>query len=102
MLDKSKLGKRYTCFKCGSKFYDLNKPEPLCPDCNADQREAPVQDIRALLGSGKVVRRYEEDEEVEEFADDEAEEDAEEDDDDADLLDDLDGDEEEEEPEEEF
>ncbi len=35
------LGLKYTCFKCGSKFYDLRKPIPLCPKCGADQRESP-------------------------------------------------------------
>ncbi len=34
------LGTKYTCFKCGAKFYDLNKPEPACPKCGADQRQA--------------------------------------------------------------
>ena len=33
------LGTKYTCYKCGAKFYDLKKPEPLCPKCGADQRE---------------------------------------------------------------
>jgi hypothetical protein len=39
------LGKKYTCYSCHTKFYDLGKPEPLCPKCGADQRdaeEAPV------------------------------------------------------------
>jgi uncharacterized protein (TIGR02300 family) len=36
------LGTKYTCFKCGAKFYDLKKPEPLCPKCGADQRESPA------------------------------------------------------------
>ena len=49
MIDKEKLGQRYTCFECGVKFYDLNRPEPLCPDCNADQRIAPATDVRSLL-----------------------------------------------------
>ena len=31
MQDKSKLGTRFTCYECGVKFYDLNKPEPVCP-----------------------------------------------------------------------
>ena len=62
MLDKAKLGSRYTCFKCGTKFYDLNRPVPSCPECSADQREAPARDIRALLGKGGPVRRYTEDE----------------------------------------
>ena len=36
------LGTKYACFKCGTKFYDLKKPEPLCPKCGADQRESPA------------------------------------------------------------
>ena len=53
MQDKAKLGNRYTCYQCGCKFYDLNRPVPTCPECSADQREAPVRDIKALLKSGK-------------------------------------------------
>ncbi len=36
------LGKKFTCFKCGTKFYDFKKPEPLCPKCGADQRQDPA------------------------------------------------------------
>jgi uncharacterized protein (TIGR02300 family) len=36
------LGTKHTCFKCGTKFYDLRKPEPVCPKCGADQRESPA------------------------------------------------------------
>ena len=36
------LGTKHACFKCGTKFYDLKKPEPLCPKCGADQRESPA------------------------------------------------------------
>lgn len=39
------LGKKYTCYSCHTKFYDLGKPTPICPKCGADQRdaeEAPV------------------------------------------------------------
>jgi uncharacterized protein (TIGR02300 family) len=36
------LGTKHTCFKCGTKFYDLRKPVPVCPKCGADQRESPV------------------------------------------------------------
>lgn len=68
MLDKAKLGTRYTCFKCGTKFYDLNRPVPGCPECSADQREAPARDIRALLGSRGPVRKYTDDDEPEEVA----------------------------------
>ncbi len=36
------LGTKHVCFKCGTRFYDLKKPEPLCPKCGADQRQSPV------------------------------------------------------------
>ncbi len=36
------LGAKHTCFKCGTKFYDMKKPEPICPKCGADQRESPA------------------------------------------------------------
>jgi uncharacterized protein (TIGR02300 family) len=36
------LGTKHTCFKCGTKFYDMKKPEPICPKCGADQRESPA------------------------------------------------------------
>ena len=31
------LGKRYKCYKCGTKFFDLGRPQPLCPSCGEDQ-----------------------------------------------------------------
>jgi hypothetical protein len=34
------LGKKYTCYSCHTKFYDLGKPIPNCPKCGADQRDA--------------------------------------------------------------
>jgi len=34
------LGKKYTCYSCHTKFYDLGKPLPICPKCGADQRDA--------------------------------------------------------------
>jgi hypothetical protein len=34
------LGKKYTCYSCHTKFYDLGKAVPLCPKCGADQRDA--------------------------------------------------------------
>lgn len=53
MQPKALLGKRYSCFKCSCKFYDLNRPEPLCPRCGADQREDPTPDPRVA-----VMARY--------------------------------------------
>ena len=59
MIDKAKLGTRYVCFQCGTRFYDLNRPAPLCPECSADQREAPARDIRALLSKSGRTGSYE-------------------------------------------
>ncbi|HLT28554.1 MAG TPA: FYDLN acid domain-containing protein [Myxococcaceae bacterium] len=36
------LGNKFVCFKCETKFYDLKKPDPICPKCGADQRESPA------------------------------------------------------------
>ncbi|MBX7116422.1 MAG: FYDLN acid domain-containing protein [Myxococcaceae bacterium] len=36
------LGNKFLCFKCNTKFYDLKKPDPICPKCGADQRESPA------------------------------------------------------------
>jgi len=36
-----KFGQRFTCFQCGAKFYDMNKPKPICPKCEANQLKAP-------------------------------------------------------------
>jgi uncharacterized protein (TIGR02300 family) len=41
------LGKKFTCYSCHTKFYDLNKPEPLCPKCGADQRDAEEAPVAA-------------------------------------------------------
>ncbi|MGE4651948.1 MAG: FYDLN acid domain-containing protein [Myxococcota bacterium] len=37
----SKLGTKYECFSCSAKFYDLKRPEALCPRCGEDQAKAP-------------------------------------------------------------
>jgi uncharacterized protein (TIGR02300 family) len=37
------LGTKHLCFKCDTKFYDLNKAEPICPKCGADQRQSPAR-----------------------------------------------------------
>jgi len=77
---KAKLGAKHLCFKCGAKFYDLNKPEPLCPKCGTDQRNRPKVDPKAKPVSPPGQRRpvtrpmvplLEDDEEDEVVVDDE-------------------------------
>jgi hypothetical protein len=58
------LGKKYTCYSCHTKFYDLGKPVPLCPKCGADQREADEAPVyTAPRGRARVVEEPAEDEE---------------------------------------
>jgi uncharacterized protein (TIGR02300 family) len=48
------LGNKFNCFKCGTKFYDLKKPEPICPKCGTDQRESPALRPAAESRLGRV------------------------------------------------
>ena len=38
----AKLGSKFTCFRCQAKFYDLGRPEPICPKCGANQKDRPA------------------------------------------------------------
>ncbi len=55
------LGKKYTCYSCHTKFYDLGKPVPLCPKCGADQREADEAPVYTAPRSRRVVEEPVED-----------------------------------------
>jgi hypothetical protein len=52
---KAMLGQKWTCFSCGRKFYDLNRPEPTCPKCQVDQRESPLLAKPVKRAKGKKV-----------------------------------------------
>ncbi len=32
-MAKRNLGTKHTCASCGTKFYDLGRPDPSCPRC---------------------------------------------------------------------
>jgi hypothetical protein len=57
------LGKKYTCYSCHTKFYDLGKPTPLCPKCGADQRDAEEAPVYTSPRSRRVVEEPAEEEE---------------------------------------
>ena len=59
------LGKKYTCYSCHTKFYDLGKPVPTCPKCGADQRDA--EDTPVYTTSRSRARVVEEPAEEPEF-----------------------------------
>lgn len=63
------LGKKYTCYSCHTKFYDLGKPVPTCPKCGADQRDA---EDKPLVTSHRGRRVVEEPVEEPEFPEAEA------------------------------
>lgn len=81
------LGTKFVCFKCATKFYDMKKPDPLCPKCGADQRESPAlrpaSEPKRGRGAAKPVPVPVEPEEPAEVAETEEEEEFE--DDNADL-----------------
>ena len=55
--DRSQLGRRYSCFSCGCKFYDLNRPEAICPRCGKDQIDDPSPDPRvAAMAASKKAK----------------------------------------------
>jgi uncharacterized protein (TIGR02300 family) len=59
------LGIKHVCFKCGTKFYDMKKPAPVCPKCGADQREAPVVKAPTAAQRRAAAAAPKEDEEAE-------------------------------------
>lgn len=48
-MTATSYGTKYTCYHCGCKFYDLNRPEPICPKCQTDQRTAPKIDPKTVV-----------------------------------------------------
>jgi uncharacterized protein (TIGR02300 family) len=52
---KARLGQRWVCYSCEARFYDLNRPEPICPKCEADQRESPAFEKPKRVRASKAV-----------------------------------------------
>ena len=50
------LGKKYTCYSCHTKFYDLGKAVPICPKCGADQRDAEDTPVATTSRSRSAAR----------------------------------------------
>ena len=49
------LGRKYTCYSCHTKFYDLGKPVPTCPKCGADQRDAEETPVYTPARRGRAA-----------------------------------------------
>ncbi|HJW92951.1 MAG TPA: FYDLN acid domain-containing protein [Thermoanaerobaculia bacterium] len=93
------LGKKYNCYSCHTKFYDLGKPAPICPKCGADQRES---EDTPVITSHRGRRVIEEVPEEPEFPDAEAPAASGEDEDEEIVADDREEEAEEDEDEEEY
>ena len=53
-MPELKLGTKFECYSCGTKFYDLGKNEPVCPKCGANQKDVSTSDTPS---SGQSSRR---------------------------------------------
>ncbi len=40
------LGKKFSCVSCSTKFYDMNKPQKICPKCGQDQSLKVPQKVK--------------------------------------------------------
>jgi len=58
------LGRKYTCYSCHTKFYDLGKPVPLCPKCGSDQRDADEAPVYTAPRGRRVVEEPVDEEEI--------------------------------------
>jgi len=55
-VSKPEWGVKRLCQNCGTKFYDLNRPQITCPSCAAEvDRENPLRSRRARGGAPKPV-----------------------------------------------
>lgn len=64
------LGRKFSCFSCHTKFYDLGKAVAICPKCGADQAEgedfvaAPVSRSRRVVEEPIEEPEFESEEEI--------------------------------------
>jgi hypothetical protein len=58
-MPEIKLGNKYDCYSCGTKFYDLGKAEPICPKCGANQKDASQGESAAASQSSRRKRKAE-------------------------------------------
>lgn len=56
-MPELKLGTKYDCYNCGTKFYDLGKGEALCPKCGADQKDSARAETPAVSQSSRRKRK---------------------------------------------
>jgi uncharacterized protein (TIGR02300 family) len=58
-MPEIKLGNKFDCYSCGTKFYDLGKSEPICPKCGANQKDASQSESASAGQSSRRKRKAE-------------------------------------------
>ncbi|HBL25956.1 MAG TPA: TIGR02300 family protein [Acidobacteria bacterium] len=58
-MPELKLGTKHECYSCGTKFYDLGKPEALCPKCGANQKDVSTSETPAASQASRRRRKAE-------------------------------------------
>ena len=58
-MPELKLGAKFACFSCGTKFYDLGKSDAVCPKCGANQKDAAQSDLPAVSAASRRRRKVE-------------------------------------------
>lgn len=56
-MPEIKLGNKFDCYSCGTKFYDLGKAEPICPKCGANQKDASTGESASAGQSSRRKRK---------------------------------------------
>jgi uncharacterized protein (TIGR02300 family) len=56
-MPELKLGTKFECFSCGTKFYDLGKSDPVCPKCGANQKDSARTDLPAVSAASRRRRK---------------------------------------------
>ena len=58
-MPELKLGTKFECYSCGTKFYDLGKSEPVCPKCGSNQKDVASSDTPAASQASRRRRKAE-------------------------------------------
>ncbi len=58
-MNASSRGVKHDCPECESKYYDLNKTDPVCPNCGAKPNTEPLLKSRPSAVSYTHLRAHE-------------------------------------------
>jgi len=60
---KKDYGTKFECYNCGAKFYDMGKPQAICPLCDADQAKRPKKAAKKAFRAVEIEDKIMEEEE---------------------------------------